>query len=70
MATAACLVRVWGGGGALLETGPDFVIEDAAWTRVVRLSGEPPVCMKEGTLTSIDVQLRTSEHHRCTATYV
>ena len=38
MATAAALYG-YGRRGALLETGPDFVIEDAAWTRVVRLSG-------------------------------
>ena len=38
MATAAALYG-YERRGALLETGPDFVIEDAAWTRVVRLSG-------------------------------
>lgn len=48
MATAAALYG-YGRRGALLETGPDFVIEDAAWTRVVRACpAEPPVCMKEG----------------------
>ena len=38
MSTAAALYG-YGRRGALLETGPDFVIEDAAWTRMVRLSG-------------------------------
>ena len=38
MSTAAALYG-YGRREALLETGPDFAIEDAAWTRVIPLSG-------------------------------
>lgn len=49
MATAAALYG-YGRRGALLETGPDFVIEDAAWTRVVRLDRPEPPVWHEGRL--------------------